>query len=121
MYSNRLSNVIRATAFAFTLVFALSAIQAMAQNTSGTTTQSSPAAQSTPSGGGSQTTRETTTATTTTQTSQPAETTTGVDPIWIAVGAIALIALIAIVVMAGRKRSGPDKTVYESKTVIKKD
>jgi len=119
MKSANPTNLIKAIAFAFCLVFAPFAIAALAQNTGGTATQTTPAAQSTPSGGGSQTTRETTT-TTTSQASQPTET-TGINPIWFAVGALALIALIAIVVMAGKRSSGPDKTVYESKTTVKKD
>ena len=116
MNSAKLSNLVKAILFAFSLTFAPFTMQALAQNTTGTATQSNTG------GGGSQATRETRTTTTTTQTSQPSETTTTINPVWIAVGAIALIALVAIVVMASRKRSGnPDKTVYESKTVVKKE
>jgi len=102
------------------LTFAPLALQALAQNTSTTTTQSSPATQS-------NTTRNTAqTTTTTTQTNRPVQTTqtesTTVNPVWIVVGAVALLALLLIVIlsMRGRSRSGSD-TVIESKTTVKKE
>ena len=76
-----------------------------------------------PSGGGSATT-ETTRTTTTTTTSQPTTTTrTWVDPLWLILGAIALIAIILIVVLASRGRRGTDHvaTHVERETVIKKE
>jgi hypothetical protein len=76
-----------------------------------------------PSGGGSATT-ETTRTTTTTTTSQPTTTTrTWVDPLWLILGAIALIAIILIVVLASRGRRGTDRvaTHVERETVIKKE
>jgi beta-lactamase regulating signal transducer with metallopeptidase domain len=91
----------------------------LAQNTSTTTTtQSSPA-----QGGNSAQTTSTrqTTSTTTTQT-VPTQTTTTVDPLWIAAGVIGLLALLAIVLLAMRGRSGDRvATTRESTTVIKKD
>lgn len=113
-----MKKLVKALTLAFSLLIAPLAIQALAQNTT-TTTQSSPAAQST-----SQTTRETTT---TTQTSRPTQTnttqsTTGVDPLWLIIGGIALLAILLIVVlsMRGRSRDGGD-TVYEKKTTIKRE
>jgi beta-lactamase regulating signal transducer with metallopeptidase domain len=114
MKFRRLPNTVKAIAFAFSLALAPFAIQALAQNT-GKTTQATPAAQ--------QTTRETTTTTTTQQTARANETTSGVNPVWIIVGAVALLALLAIVLLAarGRSRRDGDATVYESKTVVKKE
>ena len=74
-----------------------------------------------PSGGG--TTTESTRTTTTTTTSQPSQTTrTWVDPLWLTLGGIALLAIILIVVMASRRR-GRDRvaTHVERETVIKKE
>jgi hypothetical protein len=77
-----------------------------------------------PSGGGGSATTETTRTTTTTTTSQPTTTTrTWVDPLWLILGAIALIAIILIVVLASRGRRGTDHvaTHVERETVIKKE
>ena len=76
-----------------------------------------------PSGGGGATTESTRTTTTTTTTSQPTQTTrTWVDPLWLTLGAIALLAIILIVVLASR-RGGRDRvaTHVERETVIKKE
>lgn len=118
-----MKNLVKATTIAFALTLAMLAGQALAQNTnSTTTTQSSP---STQSGSSSQTTRETTTTTTQTkptQTTRTETTTSGVDPIWLVLGGIALLAVLLIVFLSMRKRPRSDgETVYESKTVIKKE
>jgi hypothetical protein len=72
--------------------------------------------------GGSSSTQ--TTRTTTTTSSQPTQTTsTWVDPFWLILGGIALLAIILIVVLASRGRRGRDRTavVHERETVIKKE
>jgi len=74
-------------------------------------------------GGGGGTSTETTRTTTTTTTTQPTTTTrTWVDPLWLTLGAIALLAIILIVVLAARRR-GRDRvaTHVERETVIKKE
>jgi cytoskeletal protein RodZ len=115
-----MKNLVKATTIAFALTLAMLAGQASAQNTNSTTTttQSSPSTQSS-----SQTTRETTTTTQTkpTQTTT-SETRTSVDPLWLVIGGIALLALLLIIFLSMRKRPrGDGDTVYESKTVIKKE
>lgn len=121
MKPSKLLRVVGTPVFVVSLLFAPLAFQAMAQNTS-TAPQSTPATQS--SGSSSQTSKETTT--TTTQ-SKPTETTrtetqsTSVNPLWIALGAIALLALLLIVYLSSRGRSGGGDTVYEKKTTIKRD
>jgi cytoskeletal protein RodZ len=114
-----MKNLVKAITLAFSLMIAPLAVQALAQNTSTTTTtQPSPAVQSS-----SQTTRETTT---TTQTSRPTQTTTqsttGVNPLWLVIGGVALLAILLIVVlsMRGRSRDSGD-VVYEKKTTIKRE
>ena len=75
-------------------------------------------------GGGGSATTETTRTTTTTTTSQPTTTTrTWVDPLWLILGAVALLAIILIVVLASRGRRGRDHvaTHVERETVIKKE
>jgi hypothetical protein len=77
---------------------------------------------STQEGGSSST--QTTKTTTTTSSSQPTQTTTTwVDPFWLTLGGIALLAIILIVVFASRGRRGHDRTavVHERETVIKKE
>lgn len=105
-----------------TIIFVLAlAMPALAQNSSNSTTtttttqQQSQPAQSSSSG-------SSTKQTTTSQTTQPTTTTqrtTGVDPIWLAVGGIALITIIAIALLAMRGRSRDTVSVRESKTVVK--
>jgi len=79
---------------------------------------------SAPGGGGGATTETTRTTTTTTTTSQPTTTTTTwVDPLWLILGAVALLAIILIVVLASRGRRARDRvaTHVERETVIKKE
>jgi hypothetical protein len=106
---------------ALSLTFApLAAPTALAQNSSTTTstqTSSSPATTSSQTSTSKQTTTTTTTAPTQTTTQ-----TTGVDPLWIALGIAGLLALIAIVLLASRGRSRDRvATVRESTTVVKKE
>lgn len=102
------------------LVFVLAlAVPALAQDNGGSQQQSAPAAQSSQQSGSS---RQTTTTTTTQKTTTPTEVTrtTGIDPIWLAVGGIALITIIAIILLASRGRSRDRvATVRENTTVIK--
>ena len=75
-------------------------------------------------GGGGATTETTRTTTTETTTTQPTTTTrTWVDPLWLTLGAVALLAIILIVVLAARGRRGRDHvaTHVERETVIKKE
>lgn len=86
-------------------VVPLAATPALAQNTT-----------STQEGGG--TTTQTTRTTTTTQTKS-----TWLDPFWLVLGGIALLAIILIAVLASRGR-GRDRVataVHERETVIKKE
>lgn len=104
------------------LVFVLAlAVPAFAQQSS-TTTQQTQQQQSQPAQTTSSGTKQTTTTTTTSKTSTPTEVTrtTGVDPLWLAIGGIALITIIAIALLAMRSRRGRDVVaVRESKTVVR--
>lgn len=78
---------------------------------------------SAPTQGGGATT-ETTRTTTTTTTSQPSQTTqtTWVDPLWLILGGVALLAIILIVVLASRGRARDRVATHvERETVIKKE
>lgn len=105
------------------LIIVPCAVQVLAQN-SGTSTSTQPGTP-TQSGGSSSSSSQTTT--TTTKSTAPTEstrttTTTTVDPLWIAVGAIALLAILAIAIFSMRGRSRDTvSTVHERETVIKKD
>jgi beta-lactamase regulating signal transducer with metallopeptidase domain len=102
-----LTNLVRAIALALSLGLAPFALNALAQNTSTTTTtQSNPPAQS---------------SSTTTKQTQTETTTTAVNPLWWVLGAIALLAILLIVILSSRGRSRNRDTVYESKTVVKKE
>ena len=76
---------------------------------------------STQGGSSSQTTTTTSKSTTPTETTRTT-TTTAVDPLWIGIGAVALLALLAIVFLAmrGRGRDQVTTAVSERETVIKK-
>jgi beta-lactamase regulating signal transducer with metallopeptidase domain len=110
MKSFNLTNLVRAIALALSLGLAPFALNALAQNTSTTTTtQSNPPAQSS------------STTSTTKQTQSETTTTAGNPLLWI-IGGIALLAILLIVILSSRGRSrNSDATVYESKTVVKKE
>ena len=106
------------TIVAFVLALSL---PAFAQDNSGSTQQQQAQPAQTQSNGSSS--KQTTTTTTTSKTNTPTEVTrtTGVDPIWLAIGGVALITVIAIALLAMRSR-GRDRvatTVRENTTVIK--
>ena len=100
------------------------AVQTFAQSgtSSSTSSQTSAPSQSSGSGSSSQTSTTTTTKSTTPTETQRTTTTTWVDPIWIAVGAIALLAILAIALLSRRGRARDTVTaVHDRETVIKKD
>ncbi|MCA1558171.1 MAG: hypothetical protein LC731_06490 [Acidobacteria bacterium] len=101
------------------LVFVMAlAMPAFAQSNSSNTQQPGQAGQSSQGGGSSS--KQTSTSTTTSKTSTPVETTTGIDPLYLAIGGIALITIIAIALLAARSRRNRDTVaVRESTTVIK--
>jgi len=99
------------------LVFVLAlAVPALAQESN--SQQQGQAAQSSQSGSSS---KQTTTTTTTQKTTTPTEVqrTTGIDPLYLAIGGIALITIIAIALLAARSRRGRDTAVVRETTVIK--
>lgn len=82
---------------------------ALAQTSTTTTTQG---------GGGAaqqQTSQKEVTTTSTTHTQQA----TGIDPLWLILGGIALLAILLIVILAARGRSNNQTHVRERTTVIK--
>ncbi|MDT5060707.1 MAG: hypothetical protein QOH63_1166 [Acidobacteriota bacterium] len=106
MKSFNLTNLMRAIALALSLGLAPFALTALAQNTTPTTTQSSQPVQTT----------------TTAKQTQSETTTTTTNPLWWVLGAIALLAILSIIILSSRGRSrNTDSTVYESKTVVKKE
>jgi beta-lactamase regulating signal transducer with metallopeptidase domain len=115
--------------FAGSILLALSllilpcAVQVFAQSNSSTTTSTQPSQSSGSGSSSSQTSTTTTTTKSTTPTeTQRTTTTTWVDPVWIAVGAVALIAILAIVIFSARGRSRDTvATVHERETVVKRD
>ena len=103
------SSVMRTLLIVITV--ALVPVAALAQNTA-------------PTQGGGATTETTRTTTTTTTQSQPSQTTrtTWVDPFWLILGGIALLAIILIVVLASRGRARDRVATHvERETVIKKE
>jgi hypothetical protein len=114
MKSFNLPGVIRASLLIIGLAFMPLAATVTAQNNTQTTTpQNSQPVQ----GSGGPTSTQTTRTTTTTQTHS-----TWVDPFWLVLGGIGLLAIIVIVILASRRR-GRDRTavVHERETVIKKE
>lgn len=94
-----------------TLAFVLLPLGAWAQDNSSNSSQTQ------------RTTQTTTTSAPQTTTQVTRTTTRSVDPTWIALGAAALVAILAIVFLASRRR-GPDRVetttaVHERETVIK--
>lgn len=111
MKSQNVSAMMRTFVLVIGLVMALPTAQALAQNS--TSSQE----------GGSATSTQTTRTTTTTSTQPPSQTTkTWVDPFWLVLGGILLLAIVLIAVMASRRR-GRDRTavVHERETVIRKE
>jgi beta-lactamase regulating signal transducer with metallopeptidase domain len=116
MHRSNISRFVSKLLLAVSLLIVPCAAQAFAQNTSTTTTQTAPSTQSS-----QQTTTTTSKTTTPVQTSRTTTTTT-VDPLWIAVGAVALLAILAIAFLAMRGRSRDTVAVStERETVIKRD
>jgi hypothetical protein len=118
MKSFYLVNVARVIALAFVLGCAPFALQALAQNsgTSGTTTtttQSAPA----PAQSSSQSTTQTTKAT---ETNGATNNATGINPLYLIIGGVVLLAIILIALLASRGRSGGSST-HTSRTVVKKE
>lgn len=83
--------------------------QNSSQSGTSTTTTQVPSAQQ-------QSSQKTDTTTTTTRT----QTAAGIDPIWFVIGGIALLAILLIVILAARGRSGGSH-VHERTTVVKKE
>ncbi len=119
------SKLLKSGLLILSLIAVLPVEATVAQNSSQTTTtqtNTAPAAQTTTN---SQTTKQTTN-TTTTQRTNPTQTTTtqttsAIDPLWIMLGAVALLAILAIAFFATRGRSRPTEVVTERTTIIKKD
>jgi beta-lactamase regulating signal transducer with metallopeptidase domain len=115
MHQSHLSGVVRSFLVVIGLLVIPLAVPTFAQSGSGST------------GGGAPAQTNSTTTTTTTKSTTPTETTrttttTSVDPMWIALGAVALLALLAIAFLAMRGRSRDRvATVQERETVIKKE
>ena len=103
------------TLLVFVLALAVPAFAQQSQNTQ----QQGQAAPSSQQSGGNSSSKQTSTTTTTTKTSTPVE--NGINPLYLAIGAVALITIIAIALLAARsRRRGRDTvaTVRET-TVIK--
>jgi hypothetical protein len=104
------------------LIFVVAlAVPAFAQDNGGNS-QQAPAAQSTQQSSGSSS-KQTTTTTTSQKSTTPTEVqrTTGIDPLYLAIGAVALITIIAIALLAARSRRGRDTAVVREKTTVIKD
>jgi hypothetical protein len=101
------------------LVFALAlAVPAFAQdNSSAQQQQAQPAQGSQPASSSKQTTTTTSTQKSTTPTQ--VERTTGIDPLYLAIGGIALITIIAIALLAARSRGRDRVATVRETTVIK--
>jgi bacteriorhodopsin len=90
---------------------------AQEQGSSSTTTQTQQAQPSRQSSADSQ--RSTTRETVTTSQTNPVTQTTAIDPLWLAIGGVAVLALIVIAILATRGRS--TDTVHEHRTTVIKD
>ena len=95
------------------------AVPIFAQNNAGGQ-QANQSSQSS-SQGGTSTQKNTTTTTTTnpTEITRTTQRTTGVDPLWLIVGGVALLAIVLIAFLSMRGRRGKDTVVRENTTVIK--
>lgn len=101
------------------LVFVLAlAVPALAQDNSSSQQQSQPTQGSSAGSSSKQTTTTTSKQTTTTPTE--VQRTTGIDPLWLAIGGIALITIIAIALLAARSR-GRDRTATVRETTVIKE
>jgi hypothetical protein len=98
------------------LVFVLAlAVPVLAQDNS-----SSQPGQSAQSNNSSSKQTSTTTSKQTSTTPTEVQRTTGIDPLWLAIGGIALITIIAIALLAARSR-GRDRTATVRETTVIKD
>lgn len=120
MHRSNLSRLASNLLLAISLLIVPFAAQVYAQgNSSSTTTSTQTTAPSTQS---SQQTTTTTSKTTAPTETTRTTTTTTVDPLWIAVGAVALLAILAIAFLAMRGRSRDAVAVStERETVVKRD
>jgi bacteriorhodopsin len=91
---------------------------AQEQGSSSTTTQTQQAQPSRQSSADTQRSASRETVTTTSQTN-PVTQTTGIDPLWLAIGGVAVLALIVIAILAARGRS--TDTVHEHRTTVIKE
>ncbi len=96
------------------------AVPVFAQGDSSQQQQSGQAQQNSSQSGSSQkSSTTTTTQTNPTQVTRTVERTTGVDPIWLVVGGVALLAIVLIAILSMRGRGRSDTVVRENTTVIK--
>src|SRR3982750_115377 len=91
-------------------LFSLSIPAALAQTNTTTTTQG---------GGGSAAQQQTSQREVTTTSTTHTQAATGIDPLWLILGGIALLAILLIVILAARGRSSNQTRVRERTTVIK--
>jgi hypothetical protein len=104
------------------LVFVLAlAVPAFAQGNSGSSQQQQQPAQASQSSQSGGSTQQTTSTTTTSKSTTPTqvERTTGIDPLYLAIGGIALITIIAIALLAARGRGRDTVATVRETTVIK--
>jgi beta-lactamase regulating signal transducer with metallopeptidase domain len=119
MHRSNLSRLAGNLLLAISLLIVPFAAQIFAQGNTSTTTSSQTSAPSTQS---SQQTTTTTSKTTVPTETTRTTTTTTVDPLWIAVGVVALLAILAIAFLAMRGRSRDTVAVStERETTVKRD
>lgn len=112
-----------ALACALLIFVAPMAKNVLAQSSGSSSTQQSTQStqSSAPATTGVQTNKTTTTTTQTVPTTTTVTRQTGVDPLWLALGGIALLAILAIVILSMRGRSSSNSTVvHERETVVKR-